>query len=127
MMDPLACACWLAVSVASLHADAHGMNQFNPGMGVEVGAWHAGEYRNSLDRTSVYLGREFAAGNGPIRAGLLLGAVSGYRRIGGSPVLPLVAPFVSWEGRRFGVNVALLPNPIQWNESALALQVKVRL
>ena len=126
-MDPIACTCWAVLSVASLHADPQGLNQTNPGVGIEVNRWHVGEYRNSIDRTSVYAGREIFAGDGAIRAGVLVGAVSGYRRIGGSPVLPLVAPFVSWEGRRFGVNVALLPNPIQWNESALALQVKVRL
>ena len=121
-MDAL-CACYLVLSIASQHLGATGLNQSNPGVGIEVNSWHVGEYRNSLKRTSVYAGKDWETA-GTVKAGVLVGAVSGYNHLAGSAILPLVAPFIAVEHGRFGANLALLPNPIQWNESALALQVK---
>ena len=125
-MDLITCTCYIVMSLGSQHLGDHNLNQRNPGIGVEVNHWHAGEYRNSLDRTSVYVGRDWET-SGAVKAGVLAGAVSGYNRLAGSPVLPLIAPYISAEYGRVGINVALLPNPIQWNESAVALQVKIRL
>ena len=125
-MDLLTCTCYIVMSLASQHLGATGMNQTNPGIGVEANSYHLGEYRNSLRRTSFYAGRDWST-DGAVKAGVLVGAVTGYNRVAGSPVLPLVAPFISVEYGRLGINVALLPNPIQVNESAVALQIKVRL
>ena len=124
-MDIISCLCYLVMSVASQHLGATGLNQTNPGIGVEFNHYHVGEYRNSLSRTSVYAGKDWETG-GAVKIGVLAGAVTGYNRLAGSSVLPLLAPFVSVEYGRFGANVALLPNPIQWNQSALALQIKIK-
>ena len=120
-------ASYLVVSGLSLHLGAHDLRELNPGLGLEVGQYHAGFYRNSMARESVYAGRDWRAALTPsLSGGVVVGAVSGYH-IGRSNVVPLVAPFVSWERGHYGVNLALLPNPIQWDQSALALQLKVRL
>jgi len=74
------CICWLTVSTASLHFDSNGLNQYNPGIGIEVNGWVAGEYRNSLDRPSAYIGRAFSAARQAWRGGVTLGAVTGYQR-----------------------------------------------
>jgi hypothetical protein len=122
-MDPLACACWLTLSIASVHIDPKGMNQFNPGIGVETHGWAAGEYRNSLGRTSVYAGKQLQAAH----LGVLLGAVSGYPTFAGhAAVVPLIAPYATYSIGRVGVNVALIPSPLRWNETALALQIKIK-
>lgn len=41
-------------------------------------------------------------------------------------VSPMLAPYLSWEGQRFGVNLLLMPSPGAWNRSAVGLQFKVR-
>ena len=125
-MDLLTCTCYIVMSLASQHLGATGLNQINPGLGVEANGYHLGEYRNSLRRTSWYAGRDWST-EGTVKVGVLAGAVTGYEKLAGSSVLPLVAPFISVEAGRFGANVALLPNPIQWNQSAVALQIKVKL
>jgi len=128
-MEPsIASSIWLVATVASLHADPAGMRQYNPGLGVEVGHWAAGEYVNSLDRKTWYGGYKwFINGDPSWRIGLLAGAATGYNPIHGLHVLPVPVPMLSYEGRQLGANLALLPNPLQWNESAIALQLKVRL
>jgi hypothetical protein len=98
------------------------MNQYNPGIGLEANTWAVGEYRNSLDRTSVYAGKMLSEGH----FGVLAGAVSGYQ-FRQFHVVPLLAPYATATVGRFGVNLAVLPSPIKWNETALALQIKVRI
>ena len=121
-MDMVSCVCYLTLSVASQHLDPHGMNQYNPGVGIEANGWAVGEYRNSLDRTSVYAGKMLSAGH----FGVLAGAVSGYQ-FRQFHVVPLLAPYATYSVGRVGVNLALLPSPIKWNETALALQIKLAL
>ena len=47
---------WVDVTLASQHLGAKGVNQFNPGIGVETKHFAIGEYDNSLNRTSFYGG-----------------------------------------------------------------------
>jgi hypothetical protein len=121
-MDIASCVCYAVLSLASQHLDPHGMNQHNPGVGIEASGWAVGEYRNSLDRTSVYAGKMLSAGH----FGVLAGAVSGYQWRD-MKVVPLLSPYATVSVGRFGVNLALVPSPLKWSETAVALQVKWRI
>lgn len=103
---------WLSVMTRSYHADrSAGYNERNWGVGIEYGFasdWRvvAGTYENSVFRRSNYAGVHWA----PFQwFGGIAGAVSGYPgyeyRWG-----PMVAPVLSWERGRAGVNVIALPN-----------------
>jgi hypothetical protein len=118
-MDLATCTCYIVMSLASQHIDPQGMNQRNPGIGIEANGYAVGEYRNSLDRTSVYAGKMLSAGH----FGVLAGAVSGYQ-FRQFHVVPLISPYATYSVGRFGVNLALVPSPIKWNETAVAVQVK---
>jgi len=115
------CLCYLVLSVASQHIDPHGMNQFNPGVGIEYNGYAVGEYRNSYDRTSVYAAKSLQYGH----VGVFAGAVSGYPSRFGK-LNPMLAPYLTF-GDKYAVNIAIVPNPMQWNQTAIALQLKVQL
>ena len=117
------CLCYLVLSVASQHIDPHGMNQFNPGVGVEYNGYAVGEYRNSLDRTSVYAAKMIQSGH----VGVFAGAITGYPSMFGKTGLnPMLAPYVTF-GDKYAVNIAIVPSPFRWNETAVAIQLKVSL
>jgi len=89
---------------------------------MEVAGYAAGWYRNSLDRTSVYGGKMLSTGH----FGVLAGAVSGYQWHN-VKVVPLLSPYATYSYGRFGFNLAIVPSPLKWSESALALQLKFQL
>ena len=70
---------------ASYHDDRGDHNQVNPGVVVEADWLAAGIYRNSLDRTTVFVQAAYwtewrkAALIGPIRFGVSAGLGTGYR------------------------------------------------
>ena len=128
---------WVTPGVYSYHFDRNkGLRDANPGLGVEV-AWArdhallAGTYINSNDARSRYfawawrpLHARFAGLE--VGAGILGALIDGYAgyRDGGWYVAPL--PVVSIEGRRFGVNLSLIPTLPGRVDGALALQFKLR-
>jgi hypothetical protein len=156
-MDPITCTCWLVLTLGSQHVDNSGLNTSNLGVGVEVDGWGIGEYANSIHRTSVYAGKEFAVQQGSLKAGFMVGGVTGYqrreevtntqtyyqltqnglqqytkttyRRVGDSPgaISPMVAPFISVEAKHIGFNIVMMPDPTYWRQSAVGLQIKFRM
>jgi hypothetical protein len=61
-----------------------------------------------------------------LKFGTALLAITGYEKSKrGTEAVIAPLPFVSWEGKQFGVNVALIP-PYDDFKGALGLQVKVR-
>ena len=127
----------LAASAADLtllsgfvsHHDKSGYRESNPGLGVRVDSgrwtgWLAGTYRNSLDRQSVYVGREWLWPlAGPLSIGGILVGATGYR----SPVVPVPLGEVVARWRR--LELALLLQPVRINDSPsfVALQLRFRL
>jgi hypothetical protein len=82
----------VGLHVASIHSK-HGFCNLNLGAYYRFEAgWQAGGYRNSECRASFYVGWH-AETSGRVRAGIGLGAVTGYR---GQGVQPVVMPSVAF-------------------------------
>lgn len=100
----------------------------NPGIGIRIdgGAWAGwaiGTYRNSLDRQSVYVAREWLHPvAGPLHVGVLAAVATGYRWA----AMPAVMPELVLRGRR--LELALVVQPIEIKESPAfgALQLRYR-
>jgi hypothetical protein len=113
----------LAVTTTSYHFNqSKDYNENNFGLGVErryADDWrgHAGFYRNSLDRTTVYgLASYTPYRFGEWRVGGAAGLGTGYNS---RPIGVLVGGFAIREWKTFGVNIIVHP-------VAVALQVKVK-
>jgi hypothetical protein len=124
-MTPIVCSFWLVLTLASQHIEPQGMNQRNPGVGLEVDGYIAGVYRNSEYRNSVYVGHDWLPlSDGHLKAGLAYGAITGYRI---ARIAPMVAGRITYENGRFGANLNLMPDPLYVKHSALGLQIKWRM
>ena len=129
---------WLSPGIYSQHFDSskHLRND-NPGLSVEVAlardhALIGGSYINS-NRARTHYGAyqwrplHWQLAGLDVGAGLALGAFDGYPhyRNGGWFVAPL--PVLAVEGRRFGVNLSVIPTIRNRLDGALAVQVKLRI
>lgn len=122
---------YLTVSALSYHMNRKkGYNEVNAGAGVEYEltrtfALVAGFYRNSRpdkDAVSTYGGFSYMPVSlGPLRAGVMLGAVTGYKQ---ANVLPAASGILSLGTRDTAVNVHFLPALSMRYISALGLQFK---
>jgi hypothetical protein len=79
----------------SKHVGGGDFNEQNTGLGYRSPeGWMLGAYRNSINKPSVYAGREFSTtlfgegGDHHLDAGVMLGGVTGY----GRPVTPAILP-----------------------------------
>lgn len=118
---------WLVATLASYHFQTRDLNEFNPGLGVEIPYANVrlvgGEYRNSFERTSWYAGATWTPLRwGPANVGIIGGVITGYTR---HPALPMVLPTVQIEGERIGMNVYYAPK-IKDGSSVVGLQFKVK-
>ena len=119
---------WVSASLRAWHSDrnaGYNANTYGVGAEYERGSVSAalGEYHNSVRRTSVYGGFAWRPLRlGPVRAGVLGGAVSGYR----PGVVWVALPVLSVEVGRIGVNVIVAPSTAD-SPGMAALQVKWRL
>jgi hypothetical protein len=115
---------WAVATVRSYHfdRDRKDYNEDNYGLGLEykgTGRWGAmaGFYDNSQSRTSVYAGATYGLGQaGPAKFGACICGVTGYKKYA---VMPILLPSVAFEGKRFGINIGVLPKLV-------GLQVKVK-
>ncbi len=98
----------VGIHIGSQHVDAdEKFNNFNPGVYINHDGWTAGTYYNSIKKQSFYAGYTFEYPIGPVRAGLTIGAISGYNV---NPVAPLVAPSVRMSvAKDIGVRLFYLP------------------
>ena len=69
---------YLTVTVASKHIDDDDLNEFNPGLGVNIDQYIVGFFRNSHENNSVYLGYEFERRVKYFSLALQLGMITGY-------------------------------------------------
>lgn len=115
------------VTLTSYHFDNDGQNQANAGLGVEqvVGdrlSVIAGEYRNSISRTSVYAGLAWTPLTvWNLHAGFAAGVVSGYER---HPIA-MAVPMVSLERPRYGANIFIAPS-LRDTSGGVGFQFKVK-
>jgi hypothetical protein len=123
----------LTVSSMSYHFDRSiDHNERNAGLGFET-SWTkeltltAGFYRNSSTRPNAISTYAAVAYKplviGPVRAGMMFGAVTGYQA---AAVLPAIAAVASFDGRDSGLNVYLLPAVRERAIGAIGVQVKRR-
>lgn len=128
---------WLNPGVYSLHFDrSKNLRDDNVGLGIEVAlapdhSVMAGSFINSnraRSRYAAYAWRPLHAQYAglDLDAGVVVGAFDGYPNYkgGGWFVAPL--PLVSVEGKRFGVNLSVIPTLKNRVDGALSIQFKLR-
>lgn len=125
---------WLNAGFYSAHFDTgKGLRNANPGLGAEYkldDTWSltGGRFINSDNAHSSYVGAYYQPWTfAGAKLGVVGGAFNGYPKAFDGGWFPALIPVASWEGERFGLNVALVP-PLQNRlYGALSFQLKVRL
>lgn len=125
---------WVNAGFYSAHFDTDkGLRNANPGQGFEYkldDTWSAtaGRFINSDNAHSSYIGAYYQPWTvSGIKLGVVGGAFNGYPKAFNGGWFPALIPVATWEGERFGLNVALVP-PLQNRlYGAVSFQFKVRL
>jgi len=125
---------WLNAGFYSAHFDTgKGLRNANPGLGFEYkldDSWSAtaGRLINSDNAHSNYIGAYYqpwtVAG---AKLGVVGGAFNGYPKAFNGGWFPAIIPVATWEGQRFGLNVALVPPLKDRLYSAVSFQLKFRI
>ena len=125
---------WLNAGFYSAHFDTgKGLRNANPGLGFEYkldDSWSAtaGRFMNSDNAHSNYIGAYYqpwtVAG---AKLGVVGGAFNGYPKAFNGGWFPAIIPVATWEGQRFGLNVALVPPLKDRLYGAVSFQLKFRL
>lgn len=125
---------WLNAGFYSAHFDSgKGLRNANPGLGFEYRldpAWSAtaGRFTNSDNAHSSYVGAYYQPWTlAGARLGVVGGAFNGYPKAFNGGWFPAILPVASWEGERFGLNIALVPPLKDRLYGALSFQLKLRL
>lgn len=125
---------WLNAGFYSAHFDADkGLRNANPGLGFEYklgDTWSAtaGRFINSDNAHSNYVGAYYQPWTfAGAKLGVVAGAFNGYPKAFSGGWFPAVLPVASWEGSRFGLNVALVPPLKDRLYGAVSFELKVRL
>lgn len=123
---------WINLGGFSRHfSRGNGYNENNLGLGAEYRtsaevSYMAGAYDNSVHKTTSYLAVNWQPwALGPIKLGGTLGVMNGYPSLAKGGAFFAALPMATWEGRRFGVNVGIIPS-MGKIEGALIVQFKVR-
>lgn len=124
---------WINVGGFSRHFDRDPRyNENNFGFGIE---WRrspelavmAGVYDNSLGKPSQYAAVNWQPWQiGPVKLGAAIGVLNGYPAISRGGTFFAALPMASIEGRRFGINLGLIPS-INNVDGAVLLQFKLRI
>lgn len=107
----------------SKHFGGGNFNENNYGLGYRTPeGWMAGAYRNSLDKPSVYVAREFLGNlfGDKLKAGGIVGAVTGY----GRPIMPMAMPSLVYDGDSGSVAATMVPPIKGVTPATLALQYR---
>lgn len=125
---------WVNAGFYSAHFDTDkGLRNANPGLGVEYKIderWSAtaGRFINSDNAHSNYVGAYYQPWTlASAKLGVVAGAFNGYPKAFNGGWFPAVIPVATWEGERFGLNVALVPPLKDRLYGALSFQIKFRL
>lgn len=118
---------WLMSGFLSKHLNPDKeYNEENHGIGYKThDGYLAGIYRNSLDKNSVYAGKEFQSDpvlNDKLRLAIVLGLVSGYNK----PVTPLALPEVLYGNKEHELALGFVPPIKKVTPGTLALQYRKR-
>lgn len=124
---------WLNVGGFSRHFDRQaGHNENNIGLGLEYRtsdelSFMAGSYRNSVRKNTTYAAVNWQPlSMGSFKLGAAVGLMNGYPAMNRGGTFFAALPMATYEGRRFGVNLGLIPS-MKDVDGAVILQFKVRL
>ena len=124
---------WLNAGFYSVHFDTDkGLRNANPGLGLEYKldeTWSAtaGRFINSDNAHSSYIGAYYQPWTwAGAKWGVVGGAFNGYPKAFNGGWFPAVIPTASFEGPRWGLNVALVPPLKDRLYGALSFQLKYR-
>lgn len=124
---------WLNVGGFSRHFNRQaGHNENNVGLGVEYRtsedlSFMAGSYRNSVRKNTTYAAVSWQPlSMGSFKLGAAVGLMNGYPAMNRGGTFFAALPMATYEGRRFGVNLGLIPS-MKDVDGAVILQFKVRL
>lgn len=125
---------WVNAGFYSAHFDTDkGLRNANPGLGFEYKLnpeWSvtAGRFINSNSAQSNYLGAYYQPWTvSGIKLGVVGGAFNGYPNAFNGGWFPAIIPTATWEGERFGLNVALVPPLKDRLYGAVSFQLKYRI
>ena len=125
---------WIDTGFATAHFDSDkGLNGANKGLAAEYRfsgtmAATAGRFYNSDRRWSNYAGviwQPYAVG--PVRVGLALAAFDGYPNMRSGGWFPAAIPTLTYEYRRVGVNVGIIPTYRDRLYGGVSVQLKFKL
>ena len=124
---------WLNVGGFSRHFNRQANhNENNVGLGLEYRtgsdlSFMAGSYHNSVRKNTTYAAVNWQPlSMGAFKLGAAVGLMNGYPAMNRGGTFFAALPMASYEGRRFGVNLGLIPSMKDVN-GAVILQFKVRL
>lgn len=123
---------WLNVGGFSRHFDRQaGHNENNLGVGIEYRtsnelSFMAGNYYNSVRKNTTYAAANWQPWSiGAFKLGAAVGIMNGYPAMNRGGNFFAALPMVTYEGRRFGLNVGLIPS-LKDVDGAVIVQFKVR-
>lgn len=123
---------WLNVGGFSRHFHRNaGYNENNLGVGVEYRtgpeiSYMVGSYYNSVRKNTTYAAVNWQPWTmGPFKIGAAVGLMNGYPAMNRGGNFFAALPLASYEGRRFGLNIGLIP-PIKNVDGAVIVQFKLR-
>lgn len=126
-------ALWLNVGGFSRHFDRQsGHNENNLGLGLEYRtsdelSFMAGSYHNSVRKNTHYAAVNWQPWSmGSFKLGAAVGLMNGYPAMNRGGTFFAALPMATYEGRRFGVNIGLIPS-MKDVDGAVILQFKMRL
>lgn len=124
---------WLNVGGFSRHFKRqNGYNENNLGLGIEYRtspeiSYMAGSYYNSVRKNTTYAAVNWQPWSmGAFKLGAAVGLMNGYPAMNRGGNFFAALPMVTYEGRRFGINVGLIPS-IKNVDGAVIVQFKVRM
>ena len=125
---------WLATGFATYHFQSDkDLNGRNPGVGLEyrlseASSLTAGRFFNSDRQHSRYVGMYYQplawAG---VRFGGVVGGFDGYPKMRDGGWFPAIIPTATWEVRRVGINVAVVPTYKDRLHGGISVQLKFKL
>jgi len=125
-------ALWVNPGLYSVHFQDGDFNDENWGLGLEYRFnkdWSvsAGSFKNSDWETSHYLSFYWQPWMlGPVKLGATLGALDGYPYYKDGDWFFAVIPAATYEGKRLGLNVLLVPSYKDRLHGAISFQLKFR-
>jgi hypothetical protein len=125
---------WLDTGFATYHFQSDkNLNGRNPGIGVEyrfseAAALTAGRFYNSDRAHSSYAGVYYQPWTvGPVRLGAVVGGFNGYPKMREGGWFLALIPAASFEYKRVGVNVAVVPTYKERLHGGISVQLKFKL